>query len=81
MPPEAKPSVSADLGHLNRSPCFLLAAVSMVLQRRKAQWIMVARYLLLSTDQVNNEAFIQLFLSGTDFNVDVMSTPGLTFYY
>ena len=34
---------------------------------------MVARYQLLSTDPVNNEAFIQLFLSGTDFNVDVMS--------
>ena len=52
----------------------------MVLQRRKAQWIMVARYLLLSTHPVNNEAFIQLFVSGTDFNVDVMSTAGLAFY-
>ena len=42
---------------------------------------MVARYQLLSTDPVNNEAFTQLFVSGTDFNVDVMSTAGLTFYY
>ena len=30
---------------------------------------------------IHNEAFIQLFVSGTDFNVDVMSTAGLTFYY
>ena len=57
---------------------FLLAALSMVLQRISGLWWPAICY--ISTDPVNDEAFIQLFVSGTDFNVDVMSTAGLTFY-